>query len=283
MRYRDLPDLVVWPLLFAALLALLLGGISFALSPRYGPLGLIVAGAASWGLMRRYYGAREASLKAVFRLRPDGRVGTSGWAVPLCIGLFMAPAVTWLAIVGVDPQLPAGVSPADAFWKISFVVTAPINEEVIFRGVLLFGLLACGCRPVVAMPVQALLFMAAHGFPSTPFQMSTQFLCGITFALVALHHGGLVQALAVHVSWNLIEQFRAVLSGSLAPDSPLVTAWHAGVPPLVGIVLSIASMWALNRRTSVQQRLSDLSRPRPPMEPAAHTLLEPPAVQPDGR
>jgi membrane protease YdiL (CAAX protease family) len=282
MRYRDLPDLVVWPLTFAALLALLLSGIGFALSPRYGPLGLIVSGAASWALMRRYYGAREAALEAVFRLGPDGPVGTSRWAVPLCIGVFMAPAAIWLAIVGVDPLLPAGVSPSDAFWKIAFVVTAPINEEVLFRGVLLFGLLACGCRPVVALAVQALLFMAAHGFPSTPFQMSTQLLCGITFALLALHHGGLVQALAVHVSWNLTEQFRAVLSGSLAPDSPLVTAWHAGVPPLVGIVLSIALMWALNRRPSVQHRLSELSRSRPRMDPAAHVLLEPPAVQTDG-
>jgi membrane protease YdiL (CAAX protease family) len=281
MRYRDLPDLVVWPLTFAALLALLVGGIGFALNLRFASLALIVAGAASWALVRRYYGARQAELEGVFRLRPADQRGASRWALPLCIGLLLAPAATWLAIVGVDPQLPAGVSLSDAFWMISVVMAAPINEEVLFRGVILFGLLACGCRPVVAVSVQALLFMAAHGVPSTPFQMSTHFLCGITLALVALHHGGLVHSLALHVSWNVIEQLRAILSGSLAPDSPLVGAWHTGLPPLVGIGLSTALLWALNRRPAVQRRLAALAQPRPRTEP--HALLEPPAAQTDGR
>lgn len=276
MRYRDLPDLVVWPFVHAALFAWVIGGIGAAVSPRYASLTFVIAGAGAWILMQRYYGARHPTLAAIFRCR--GNAPASRWAAPLCVALFALPGAAWLQMVGVDPSLPDGVSPSDAFWMIAVVTTLPINEEVLFRGVVLFGLLACGCRPLVALVVHAALFTAAHGFQNTPYQMSTHFLCGITFALVALHHGGLVQAIVVHSSWNVIEQFRAILSGSLGPDSRLHTEWHTGLPPVLGIVLATLVLLILNRRHEVWRRVIDLSLELPRNPQAAEVPDAPPAA-----
>jgi membrane protease YdiL (CAAX protease family) len=260
------------------LITVLVGSIGAAISPRYASVALVLAGAGAWVLMQRYYGARHPALASVFRWRGDDGVATSRWAAPLCIALLALSGMAWLAIVGINPRLPDGVSPADAFWMIGMVSAAPINEEVLFRGVVFFGLLACRCRPLVAFVVQALLFTAVHGFHNTAFQTSMHFLSGIAFALIALHHGGLVQAMVVHASWNLIEHFRAILSGSLAPDSSLGTAWHTALPPAIGIVLTILVLMVLNRRYDAWRRVADLAREQPRNPQAAEVRQAPPAA-----
>lgn len=262
MRYRDLPDLVVWPLIHAGLTANLLGGIGFALGPMYGPPALLLGGIVAWLLMRQYYRARHAALAGIFGWPSDRRDPGARWTAPVCMALLLLPAAVWLAGVGIDPRLPVGMKASEALSLVGLVVTAPIHEEVLFRGVLLFGLLACGCRPVVALVVQAGLFTLAHGFESaTPFHVSTRFLGGIIYGLVVLRCAGLWQAMALHIGWNLMEQARAFLSGSLVADSPVATAWHTALPAYVGIAMTMAFLVAVNRRHAVHPHRVDFGPP----------------------
>lgn len=280
MRYRDLPDYVVWPLVHALLLVYFLGGIAIALSPRFAWLSFLVAGVGAWMLMARYYSGRHDGIAGVFSGRGLAeRPPMSRWAAALPIGLFGIAGIAWLAAVGLDPRLPASMSLWEAASRFAIVITAPINEEVIFRGVLLYGLIACGCRPWVALVWQAGLFTLAHGFEhATLFHVSTRFLGGIVYGLAALHFGALWQGLAIHVGWNVIDQLRGILSGSAIPGAPAATAWHTGLPPLVCIVLSVLLLVLLNRRYAVWQRLAEVSRPRPRDPSAAHPSMDPPTA-----
>jgi membrane protease YdiL (CAAX protease family) len=252
VRYRELPDLVVWPFIHAGLAASLLGGIGFAVGPKYGPPAVLLGGIAAWGLMRRYYGARHAALAGIFGWTSDRGAPGFRWTAAICMALLFAPAAAWLAFVGVHPRLPVGMSPSDMWWAVALVATAPVNEEVLFRGVLLFGLLACGCRPVVALSLQAAVFTLAHGFESaTPFNVSTRFVGGVIYGLVALQSAGLWQAVALHVGWNLMEQARAFLSGGMVADSPVALAWHTGLPAFVGVAMTMVFLVVMNRRHGV--------------------------------
>lgn len=281
MRYRELPDHVVWPLVHAVIAATLIAGIGAAISLRLAWLGFLVGGAVAWHLMARYYGARHATIAGIFS-KPGRTVGpVSRRAVPLAIGLVLAPGAAWVAVVGLNPRLPAGMPAPDALLSVAIVCTAPVSEEVIFRGVLLFGLIACGCKPALALAIQAALFVVFHG-SQNGYQLATHFIGGIAFGLVALHYGGLWQALAIHVGWNVVEQLRAFLSGALEAGAASGALWHTGLPPVIGMVLSILLFLHLNQRYRVHERLAILSQPlalKPP-SPARSNPAFPAAAAP---
>jgi membrane protease YdiL (CAAX protease family) len=118
----------------------------------------------------------------VLRRWTDGRLGSIGWAFTWG-DLWRGPA-TYLTAIGIQIVIAAllllldvpissnvdeGESRATLGYKIAIVivtvVAAPIVEEIIFRGVVLRGLLS-RMGPVPAIAIQGVLFGVAHVDPS---------------------------------------------------------------------------------------------------------------------
>ncbi len=87
---------------------------------------------------------------------------------------------------------------------VGAVIFAPIVEELLFRGVLLRGLLR-KAEPVTAVLVSALIFALVHwvGDPNTlPFLPALAGL-GVVLAVVALRSGDLSTSIFIHAGFNL--------------------------------------------------------------------------------
>ena len=105
-----------------------------------------------------------------------------------------------------DPRIfDRGVLPAGNVLAISFyaVVTAPIIEELCFRGWMQRGL---GLRfnPAVALLIPALLWAALHAsMYSHPAYLLIPLVLGLALGLVADRSGSLWPPIVLHALWNL--------------------------------------------------------------------------------
>lgn len=170
---------------------------------------------AFWFLMRRS------------RVRGTGSIATDTgltirlrhwWAVPLAFVLQVAIGLvsTIVAFVVLGEEAPFQeigeiVMESDAIIDVlalgvAAVVLAPLLEEVVFRGVLLRGLLRRFSAPV-SIVLSAVMFSLVHieafDVDQLPIMVDT-FLWGVVLAWFALRTGNLSVSILLHASSNLL-------------------------------------------------------------------------------
>lgn len=141
------------------------------------------------------------------------------WQVPLAL---LIPALAQMTVsTALDPNAePAdsslesaaasGLLPAWALFLglFSFIILAPILEEIVFRGVLMHEL-GTHVRPVLVIVISAVLFMAIHlAVPVFPFL----FVSGLILGWLRLWHGNLWAPMTAHICGNAVASFGAVLA-----------------------------------------------------------------------
>jgi uncharacterized protein len=153
------------------------------------------------------------------------------------------------------------------------VVVAPVTEELLFRGIVLRGLLSWH-RPATAVSVTALLFALVH---LNPWQFISAFFLGLVFGWIYLRTGSIALCILAHAVNNGLN----VLLSSL----PLEIPGFTGTPDftkavfqpwwldLGGVLILLAGITMFRRAT-----LADSS----PAQPAAvSTPVENVARAPD--
>lgn len=117
---------------------------------------------------------------------------------------------------------------------VSLVILAPLNEEVVFRGLTLQYGRRVSRRAWVPALVSAAAFGIAHG---NLVQSSYTFAMGYVFARIALSAGGLVPSMILHAALNCSSYLvDAVVGGALRLGSVAVVALGA-----VALLVAIAS------------------------------------------
>ncbi len=179
---------LIWPLAGAALHAR--------------TLGFVTAGAVTlcWSLLRLR--ARGVPVFSELGLRASGRSRVSGVATGLAVGAALgaiglsyaqllerlAPGAT---SVGAPAQFASSLAVA--------VLAAPVVEELLFRGLLLGGLLR-QATPLVAVVWSALLFAFVHPMPWWPLV----FVLGVLCAALRLRSGSLWASVSLHAAYNAV-------------------------------------------------------------------------------
>ena len=187
------------------------------------------------------------------------------WQLYIPLGV----AVVGLAIVGLDlgNLLRHLVSPSEGMLDVvgnptgkekpyplrlySMVIQAPLFKEVLFRGVILGGLLAHR-TPARAIVWSAVLFAIIH---INPWQFPAAFLLGIVFAWVVVQTGSLLPAIVGHAMNNFLIVTASHLGviGSKGDISAgtLLPWWMHGC----GMLLALIGLWwfkKMSNRRSVQ-------------------------------
>lgn len=98
----------------------------------------------------------------------------------------------------IEKLMRVTVGQTGVFAFLLFVVIAPLMEELIFRGVMLDGLLR-RYRPVTAILVSSVIFGLAH---LNPWQFVTAFVLGCFMGWVYLRSGSLAGCVLIHMSAN---------------------------------------------------------------------------------
>lgn len=145
-------------------------------------------------------------------------IGTKRPEVPweefrTCLGLILPAVVAfelcfWVQLYfEIKPQITATAMLEEAaehqtqVWVpwVSALVLAPIREEILFRGILLWGAIKTGCPPFLAVVLQAALFALVHGDWA---YLPSYLLSGVVFGLVSLTRVGLWGAMLLHAATN---------------------------------------------------------------------------------
>jgi uncharacterized protein len=129
--------------------------------------------------------------------------------------LFMLPAMQYLVGL-VNGQIEKVLPPPPWFWELfervfnnrfgfwggvfKVVVLAPVIEEVLFRGIIMYGLMR-NYRPWYAILLSGILFSAFH---LNPWQMTYTFLLGLLLGWLMVKTRSLPLAILVHALNNLI-------------------------------------------------------------------------------
>ncbi|MEM1306313.1 MAG: type II CAAX endopeptidase family protein [Pseudomonadota bacterium] len=133
-------------------------------------------------------------------------------AVRTAVGAFLALWTVKFALVVSDPLSGAGPAtatqatlPDAAHAKLLtlgiVMVLGPIAEEVLFRGVLLGGLMALGLRPMTALLISTAAFTAAH-VHHEPVQLIGVFGIGLAFGWLFVRTRSLLAPVGLHVFHN---------------------------------------------------------------------------------
>ena len=101
------------------------------------------------------------------------------------------------------------------YWIITGVVMAPILEEIIFRGIVLDGLLK-NYSPAKAILISSILFAAVH---LNPWQFVTAFIGGLFIGWVYYRTRNLAYAIIIHAANN----FFALAPTFFIDDTALIT------------------------------------------------------------
>lgn len=80
---------------------------------------------------------------------------------------------------------------------IDAVILAPIWEELLFRGVLLFALLKV-VKPVWAVVITSVFFSLFH-----PAYLFLSFIVGVVLACITIKTKSIIPSTAIHSTWNL--------------------------------------------------------------------------------
>ncbi len=153
------------------------------------------------------------------------------------------------------------------------VVIAPLTEEIVFRGLILRGLLG-RWRPLAAIIASAALFALTH---LNPAQAPVAFILGLILGLVYVRTRSLGLCMLGHALNNAatyIESFPFEIAGFNAVpdgDGPIFHPWWFNA---IGVALMFIGLWWLHRRAPAAEPWL-IAEPTPP---AAPPPLEPPLL-----
>lgn len=136
-----------------------------------------------------------------------------------------------------DKESPFGL----AFYVM--VIQAPLTEEVLFRGIILGGLLAHRTRNR-AIVWSAVLFALFH---ANPWQFPIALMLGIVFASWVIQTGSLIPAIAGHALNNSLALAVAHLELFGPIDSPDTVVYYPWWLFAGGIVLAVVGLWWFNQ------------------------------------
>ncbi len=179
-----------------------------------------------------------------WKLYPSLTVATVGLSITISIlerGVhYLIPMPEWMMEIFRDlvwKETPY----AFAFYNLA--VQPPLIEEVLFRGVILIGLLA-NQRRSLAVFWSALLFALFH---LNPWQFPAAFVLGSVFAFWVIQTGSLLPAIAGHAINNFLALTiaRYEIFGPMDDFNNLVSfPWWLNA---CGIVLAIIGLWWFNQ------------------------------------
>lgn len=157
----------------------------------------------------------------------------------------------------------------DRFGSLFFmlVIVPPVMEELLFRGIILRGLLG-RFRPGTAVVLSATLFALTH---MNPWQLIPPFALGVMFGWLYLRTGSLWPCVVGHALNNLL--FLIVTSAPFGLWNPLktedliVVEFQPWWLSLAGLMLLALGVWLFRKNTSVP--------------PAPTDELLPPVLPPD--
>jgi len=142
-------------------------------------------------------------------------------------------------------------SPTHFAMLIAFVVAAPVLEEIIFRGIILDGLLK-KYSPTTAIIASSILFGLIH---MNPWQFISAFLGGIFIGWVYYRSRNLSLAIIIHATNNLFFTLPAFFMSEeeyYSFDTPIVE-YYGGALPFALIIMGCVALlsfcvWSLHKR-----------------------------------
>lgn len=153
------------------------------------------------------------------------------------------------------------------------VVVAPLTEELLFRGIILRGLLG-RYRAWLAISITAALFAFIH---LNPWQMVTAFAIGLSLGWIYLRSGSVWLCVLGHAVNNglfLLARHAPFevqgLVGIPDPDEVVFQPWWLDV---LGVLLVLLAVWLFRRATPYPPRVHE--EPPPVIEPP---IIEPPVI-----
>ena len=168
--------------------------------------GYAVAVWISIGLAWRW-SARLGHPGEVFAFRRPTVLDVTIVLVGFLAAWYAAPVIHHWAqsLVGVRPGRGSFAPPAwtTALVVISTIVTAPLGEEVLFRGLLVFWLRRLGWPSIVIWLVGSLVFAAIHLPTAGPAWSITIFCFGGMLLAIRLWRGSLTPCWLIHLLFNL--------------------------------------------------------------------------------
>lgn len=203
----------------------------------FGSLAAVCGGA--WLAVRRW---GSTGVRALLGRRPRWSDVGAGVVVGLGIlafdGIAMTAVAAWLPPEWAgDAQgwIDAAMLAAPLTTGIAVVLTGPVSEEVLFRGLLFRGLRRRGT--VMAAVLSAALFAAVHPVDLSPASivlMTSIFVTGLVLAAATVWRGTLVTAIVAHVVINGVATGFGMVAGHLpwvipAGAGSAVTAFELSV------------------------------------------------------
>jgi membrane protease YdiL (CAAX protease family) len=246
-------------------------------SANFGPLSIATGNTLAVAFLVRRELRRHGAPRGLLALRGEAFVRNFGPVLILSAGL----------VIGVSEcdNLLRSVLPMPSAWTHTFfdtignlavhpvstplllVVIAPVTEELLFRGVILRGLLAT-MKPGRAILLSSALFMAIH---LNPWQFPVAFFGGLIFGWIYLRTRSLALCLSSHALVNasaiLAAGYPFTIPGFNLPppaDRVIFQPWWLD---LFAVALLMLGVVLLHLRT-------------PPTQPFAAPLGEPPLLDP---
>jgi membrane protease YdiL (CAAX protease family) len=207
------------------------------------------------------------------RAFPLANVSPAAWAAMIFTGLgaatvlsevdnltrWVLPPPQWIVEMVADIFL---VQDRTVSLLFTLVVVAPVTEELLFRGLILRGLLG-RFHSWVALLLSAGLFSVMH---MNPWQLIPTFALGLLFGWFYLRTGSLLPCIAGHALNNFMAFL--VMHGCFGLWEPLTAADYSVVEfqpwwlTLGGAVLFVAGGWGF--RASTKSTAVAWDEPRPP-------------------
>jgi membrane protease YdiL (CAAX protease family) len=170
--------------------------------------GMLAYVAVSWvDVAALWFWARRRGLwRDVFMFRWRSWSALPASIAGFAIAMYGAPIMThWLAHV-TGGRGPDAVRLQDwqsvAVYMLLFVITAPLCEEILYRGLLVNWLRRIGWRDSAIWSVGSLIFGANHAIPLGPVWASVMVLLGAILFGLRLRYGSLAPAWLTHFLFN---------------------------------------------------------------------------------
>jgi membrane protease YdiL (CAAX protease family) len=190
--------------------------------------GLLAYVLASWVAVAAvwFWSSHRGLRHDVFIFRRLTWPALAASAVGLLIALYGAPVMTnWLsqATGGRGPEVRINFQDTQsvAIYVLLFVVTAPLCEEILYRGLLVSWLRRVGWRDPAIWLVGSLIFGANHVIPLGLVWSAVMVVFGAMLFAIRLRYDSLSPAWLVHVLFNaqpfLIYPLTAWLAPGLLP------------------------------------------------------------------
>ena len=127
------------------------------------------------------------------------------------------------------------------------VIVAPLGEELLFRGIILRGLLSRH-RPAVAVVLTALLFAALH---CNPWQFLSALFLGIALGWFFLRTGSVGLCVLAHAFWNgmsiVVTALPLNIPGLVGTEDYTKAVFQPWWLDSAGLVLVLVGLWTFRR------------------------------------